>query len=461
MNVIRKLTVSIICLLSTICLAEDSVKIGGFDKTFKAHSIVGSVKCVAVLENDNVVVGGSISKIDGISVTSLVGLEKDGLVKRPYEFNLRYGSGQISSIFPLPQNSFFTAFNESYDAIVLFGEDNIGTSLPIPRYGQNEVSAIVANEKNIFVATNRVGYSKKNGKIRSRGRIYRCSYNGDLYGQFGMPPVTVNGGISTLQLFDNALYVGGLFRGISVNEEVSVNSVGGETSNTQNSDPFASNTNALHTSKDPFASAGKSHTSFQKANIDPFADNTKNINTKRYIRSHAGSINLAKFSLIDGGNLLKVENFSTKCGTDGEIMKVVKQAPDKLLLAGNFTSFGRKGSFIKTGGFIRIDENTAELDKSFNVTRKYVNGKVNDVLIHPKDGKIIIVGDFTKVGGVKCNRVARLNPDGTVDPTFDSKIGADQEVLSVAVQKSGNIIIGGSFRTYDGVKCDGLARINY
>ena len=101
------------------------------------------------------------------------------------------------------------------------------------------------------------------------------------------------------------------------------------------------------------------------------------------------------------------------------------------------------------------------MDKSFNVTRKYVNGKVNDVLIHPKDGKIIIVGDFTKVGGVKCNRVARLNPDGSVDPTFDTKIGADHEVLSVAVQKSGNIIIGGSFRTYDGVKCDGLARINY
>ena len=458
MNVIRKLTVSIICLLSTICLAEDSVKIGGFDKTFKAHSIVGSVKCVAVLENDNVVVGGSISKIDGISVTSLVGLEKDGTVKRPYEFNLRYGSGQISSIFPLPQNSFFTTFNDVYDAIVLFGEDNIGSSLPIPRHGQNEVSAIVANENNIFVAINRVGYSKKKkGKVRSRGCIYRCSYNGDLYGQFGMPPVTVNGGISTLQLFDNTLYAGGLFRGISVNEIIlNANPNGTEITNAQGSDPFASNTNALHTSKDPFASAGKSQTSFQKANIDPFADNTK-----KYMRSNAGSINLAKISLIDGGNLLKAEKFSTKCGTDGEIMKVVKQAPDKLLLAGNFTSFGSKGSFIKTGGFIRIDENTAELDKSFNVTRKYVNGKVNDVLIHPKDGKIIIVGDFTKVGGVKCNRVARLNPDGTVDPTFDTKVGADHEVLSVAVQKSGNIIIGGSFRTYDGVKCDGLARINY
>src|SRR6185436_15999640 len=43
------------------------------------------------------------------------------------------------------------------------------------------------------------------------------------------------------------------------------------------------------------------------------------------------------------------------------------------------------------------------------------------------------------------NRIARLNPDGTVDSQFDPN--ADNGVSTLAVQRDGKIIIGGFFTT--------------
>ena len=66
------------------------------------------------------------------------------------------------------------------------------------------------------------------------------------------------------------------------------------------------------------------------------------------------------------------------------------------------------------------------------------------------DGKILIGGNFTTLapnGGVAVtrNRIARLNPDGTLDPVFDPN--ANAEVFSIAVQADGKILAGGNFTT--------------
>src|ERR1700680_4173948 len=46
------------------------------------------------------------------------------------------------------------------------------------------------------------------------------------------------------------------------------------------------------------------------------------------------------------------------------------------------------------------------------------NGTIRVVVVQP-DGKILIGGDFTSVRGTPRNRIARLNPDGTLDAAFD------------------------------------------
>ena len=68
------------------------------------------------------------------------------------------------------------------------------------------------------------------------------------------------------------------------------------------------------------------------------------------------------------------------------------------------------------------------------------------------DGKIVVGGNFTGLGGVTGtttrNRIGRLNVDGTVDPSFNP--GTNGPVLAVAVQPDGKILAGGNFTAVGG-----------
>jgi uncharacterized delta-60 repeat protein len=98
------------------------------------------------------------------------------------------------------------------------------------------------------------------------------------------------------------------------------------------------------------------------------------------------------------------------------------------------------------------------LDSSFK-TGGGANGTVN-VVKRLKDGKILIAGTFTTVQGVPRNRIARLLASGKVDLTFNPGSGADGDVLALAVQADGKVLIGGQFSSYNGTGRDGIARLN-
>jgi uncharacterized delta-60 repeat protein len=80
------------------------------------------------------------------------------------------------------------------------------------------------------------------------------------------------------------------------------------------------------------------------------------------------------------------------------------------------------------------------------------------------DGKIIIAGNFTTVLGVARNYIARLNADGTLDMAFDPR--PNGTVYCVGVQADGKIVLGGSFSslwpsgTASSTSRSNLARLN-
>jgi len=80
------------------------------------------------------------------------------------------------------------------------------------------------------------------------------------------------------------------------------------------------------------------------------------------------------------------------------------------------------------------------------------------------DGKILIGGGFTNVGGFGRQGLARLNPDGSVDLSFDPALEGDRSfdrlVSSLIVQPDGKLLVNGSFKKVSGVPRDGLARLN-
>jgi uncharacterized delta-60 repeat protein len=90
------------------------------------------------------------------------------------------------------------------------------------------------------------------------------------------------------------------------------------------------------------------------------------------------------------------------------------------------------------------------------------NGPVWVVVVQP-DGKILVGGDFTSIspnGGatVTRNRIARLNPNGTLDTAFDPN--ADNTVYAIAVQADGQVLVGGAFASIGGQPRNGLARLH-
>ena len=76
------------------------------------------------------------------------------------------------------------------------------------------------------------------------------------------------------------------------------------------------------------------------------------------------------------------------------------------------------------------------------------------------DGKIVVGGLFSTYNGVTQNRITRLNADGTRDTSFTIGTGFNQEVLAIAIQSDGKIVVGGFFTTYSGTTQRFIARLN-
>ena len=97
------------------------------------------------------------------------------------------------------------------------------------------------------------------------------------------------------------------------------------------------------------------------------------------------------------------------------------------------------------------------LDSGFNVGTT-INSDVA-VALGQADGKVLIGGYFTTIGGVSRNNVARLNDNGTLDAAFTPGVGANGAVLAMVLQPDGMLVAGGSFTTYQGVSRNFLTRI--
>ena len=136
-----------------------------------------------------------------------------------------------------------------------------------------------------------------------------------------------------------------------------------------------------------------------------------------------------------------------------EVRSIVVQSDGKILIGGVFSSY----SGMPRSGIARLNGN-GTLDTTFNPGTG-ANSDVYSVALQ-SDRKVLIAGAFTSYNGTSRNRIARLNPDGTVDTSFVPGSGADGTVVSMAIQRDGKVLIGGDFMSYNGTDSRRLARLN-
>src|SRR5207245_1655444 len=126
----------------------------------------------------------------------------------------------------------------------------------------------------------------------------------------------------------------------------------------------------------------------------------------------------------------------------------------KILIGGAFTTLSPNGGATVTRNRIARLNPDGTLDTAFNPN---ANDIVQSIAVQA-DGKILLGGFFTSVGGQTRNRIARLNPDGTLDTGFNPN--ASGAVRSIALQADGKILVGGDFTSVGGQTRNRIARLD-
>ncbi|MBL9175750.1 MAG: delta-60 repeat domain-containing protein, partial [Verrucomicrobiales bacterium] len=67
------------------------------------------------------------------------------------------------------------------------------------------------------------------------------------------------------------------------------------------------------------------------------------------------------------------------------------------------------------------------------------------------DSTVILAGDFARVNGVPRNAIARLLPDGSLDPAFAPNAAPDGAIRSVTVTPNGSVLVAGDFSHWGAV----------
>ncbi len=114
----------------------------------------------------------------------------------------------------------------------------------------------------------------------------------------------------------------------------------------------------------------------------------------------------------------------------------------------NFSQLTESGNLNKTG---------LKIDPLFNPVVETAFGLSRAVLLQ-SDGKVLIAGNFKSFNGIRRNGIIRLNPDQSLDLGFDANI--DGLVYSLAQQSDGKILVGVAFSAVGGAGVNQITRLN-
>jgi uncharacterized delta-60 repeat protein len=133
-----------------------------------------------------------------------------------------------------------------------------------------------------------------------------------------------------------------------------------------------------------------------------------------------------------------------------EVYGIVPLADGKMYVSGFFSSF--RG--VARRGLVRLLPD-GNIDSSFALVPLSSNAnfdsattlQTNRPVVQP-DGKLLLVGNFRRIGSTPFPLgVARVNPDGSVDTTFQpGGFSREAQIREPVVQPDGKVVLGGRFR---------------
>jgi uncharacterized delta-60 repeat protein len=177
----------------------------------------------------------------------------------------------------------------------------------------------------------------------------------------------------------------------------------------------------------------------------------------------------SEYQFYKRGNIVKLnstgsidfsfnQNFGPSNGTqDAVIINAIKPSGSGYYVAGQFNEYDNE----LRKNIAKIN-NDGSLDTNFSTGTGEDNGFDDDVFcmtVQPNN-KVVVGGDFDEYNGNAVGKIARLNADGSLDASFTTGSGFNSQVNDLALQPDGKIIAAGNFFNYNGTTVDRLARLN-
>jgi uncharacterized delta-60 repeat protein len=133
-------------------------------------------------------------------------------------------------------------------------------------------------------------------------------------------------------------------------------------------------------------------------------------------------------------------------GANGEVTALALQADGKILVGGGFTTLGGGGTGTTPRSYFGRLNPDGSIDPTFNPSPNF---NVRSIAVQT-DGKILVAGWFTAIANASRARLARLNTDGTLDTSFTPALTTSADVEVVRPLVDGRILVGG-YMTVAGV----------
>jgi uncharacterized delta-60 repeat protein len=147
---------------------------------------------------------------------------------------------------------------------------------------------------------------------------------------------------------------------------------------------------------------------------------------------------------------------------NGQVYCLTLDANGYLIVGGAFQRYYDDGINHRCNCLARLASN-GTLDSTFITGSGFTFGVLCSA-VNPSDSnsKIVLGGSFNTYNDVSCNYIARLSSTGVFDTAFNTALGTgfDKPVYAIGWQvSSGNLIVGGAFSSFNGYSCNSIARL--
>jgi uncharacterized delta-60 repeat protein len=433
---------------------------GSLDTTFNTNvgsGASGAINSLATQSDGRIILGGAFTAFNGTTVNRIARLNSSGTLDTVFTTNNGVGANStITSIEIQSDNKiligglFFTFQQTGHRASRPLQLNSDGGVVQVLDGADGIVSAVAIQPDSKIVIGGH--FRKFNGTTVNF--IARLNPNGILDTTF-----TTNNGTG---IPDTAAIYEVTVRGLAIQSDGKIVLVGGFT---QFNGEIVNYIVRLN-------SNGTLDTAFRANTLNGFSGISQSVAIQPDGKILIGGFSFTSFNLTTVNRIARLNSngtldtaFTTNTGTGANfaIYSIAVQSDGKILLAGEFTTFN--GTTVN-----RIVRLNSDGTRDTEFTTNTGTGSPNAIfsVAIQSDGKILIGGVFATFNGTTVNRIARLNPNGTLDTNFDTNTGtgtgaiggAVNTVNSIAIQPDGKIVIGGEFTSFNGITVNRIVRLN-